>query len=619
MRPLFVLLGAFWLAAAADSQNIEERVESSTDPQDLQALWDDFRQHPLDLTQATVPEIALLPFFDKASAKEIVGFREEWRGFFNLDDVIALPNLTEAQRDVLRALTVVRLRQRRQSVVSLYSRAQNGEEGGIKPEAWSSRVRAVFRNSDTRAFLYGVRNPDEPEFFGEASGGIEMLYRPATARLMLGDYQYEFGTGLIFAAPFGAGDWLNANDALDPSAARGLDLRPSSNRRLTYRGAAATIERGIIDISILTSWSRRDAALSDSGALRITEGETSSSAELAEARNQQLEERLHGAGLRANFGFAELGIAGYSTHFDIPLAASESETQPQLCGRHLNAGSAHLTAHWHGMNAVTEVAATDPGGTAYQAALSFRSQNAGFSLYHVRADEDFFSLHSTQWNGFGTAAGNEEATGARIHALLPRHKFTIDINVDRTPFRTATSPLRKNGSSMAARWQCAVSEEFETVVRLSRRWNEDGSESEPWESVVTDAGRMEWTWSNARDAVQLRFELRSAKREMSGDRKLGSLLFLQGKHRLPGFADISGRLTFFNLESDDVAMQIYEMPLRGEYPLAALSGSGRRLSVTAARDWPYFRPAIKITQTRRTVDSGEQDDWTLGMELTYRR
>jgi hypothetical protein len=384
------------------------------------------------------------------------------------------------------------------------------------------------------------------------------------------------------------------------------------------RGAATEIRHGPLNLMLVGNWSRRDAAIGDSGAGRLTEGEPASSEELAAAREGQVEERLAGASVQVNFRGLRAGTTGYVSRFDPPLAPDVSDGEPELRGSGLRVGSVFVSAGRAGLNLTSEFAASNPGGVAHQTAVSCRGERVGLALYHLRADEDFFSPRSVQWDGFGAAAQNAEVTGARIQAIWPRHAFYAAMSVSRTPFRTATSPLKKSASLLEAHWRTALSAKSELHLRLTRRRGEDASENTAAQEVTTDAARAEWRLDNDQQNFRVRFELRSARRYGDSDNKLGSLLFVQGTQRTR-WLDVTARITVFHLENSDVAPQVYELPLRGEYPLVTLSGGGRRATLLLARDWPGFRTAAKVAHGRSSAADGDHDELTFGLEFTYRR
>jgi hypothetical protein len=618
MKCRFLLFWVFLLVVAAAAQELGDWVESSADPQELQAWWDDLRQNPLDLNRAASDEIARLPLFDRAAALAVTSARRERGGFSSLDDVLSLASLTDGQRNVLRELTTVEPLRGPRADISAFCTAGGRSDAHFYPASWSSRLRAIFRGERQHAYLFGVREAGTPDLLAETSLGVEFTQSSAGTRWLIGDYQCETGTGLVFASPFGTAQWLASYEALGPGEARGLGLRPSGNRRLLMRGAAVEIRRGPLDAVLVGDWSRRDAALGDSGAERLAEGEPVSSEELAVAREGQMEERLAGASAEVKMAGLRVGVTGYASQFNPALVPHRDQAVPELQGSHLRVGSVFASAGGAGLNLTSEIAASNPGGAAAQTALSFRGDQMGLSLYHVRADEDFFSPHSVQWDGFGSAAKNAEMIGARIRAIWPRHSLTAAFSSSRTPFRTATSPLAKSASSLEMHWRAALTTGSEVHLKLFRRYSEKAAESEPAQGVMTDGARAELRLGNERQSLHGRCEVRSARREGDTDRKLGSLLFVQGARRTR-WVEMTARLTFYHLENADVSMSVYELPLRGEYPLVTLAGSGERATLMMAREWRALSVAAKIAHGRKSLLKGDRDELSLGLEFTYRR
>jgi hypothetical protein len=350
----------------------------------------------------------------------------------------------------------------------------------------------------------------------------------------------------------------------------------------------------------------------------LTEGESASSEELAAAREGQVAERLAGASALVSSRGLRAGIAGYTSRFDPHLVPDASDAVPGLHGSDLRVGSVYVSANTVGLNLISEFATSSPGGTASQTAVSFRGERVGVALYQVHSDEDFYSPRSVQWDGFGAAAQNADVIGARMQAIWPRHTVTVALSSSRTPFRTATSPLTKSANSLETHWRAALSAASELHLRFARRYGEDASESAAAQEVTTDAARIELRLGDEQQTFRVRLEVRSARREGDADRKSGSLLFVQGTRRTR-WLEVTARLTVYHLESSDMAMQVYELPLRGEYPLVMLSGSGGRATLVLARDWSGFHTAAKIAHGRRSEADGDHDEMTFGLEFTYRR
>ncbi|HEY3294171.1 MAG TPA: hypothetical protein VGL38_01900 [bacterium] len=617
-RALFIL--AMLTCACGFAQNIEDWIEASPDPEALQAWLDELRQMPLDLNAATETEIAALPFFDERAAKAVIAERTVGNGFGSLGEALAVTELSREQRRVLSQFAGVTVDRKTVRTNAWFSAGYGGEPSEATPDAMWGRGRASFLSAGKRTGYLSVRRQaEDPALFEQAAVGLEMRPHRMVPHLMAGNFQYEAGTGLVFASSYGMANWLSSPDAVKPGEAGGLILRPSTSTRRMYRGAAVNVNWSPVDAVVLGSWNRMNGALGDSGATGLSEGQSSSTA-LDRARRDQIEERLFGFCVQTGFQGWRAGIAGYNAHYSptfIPVVTSSS--LPDFSGSSLRAGSLFLAMNGAGFGAMTELAGSYPGGRAIQGALFAQDSHAGVTLYHMNADANFFSPHSAPWGGFGEDASNQQSTGVRIRASWPQHTLLFSGHVDKTPYRTATYPLSKPASEIEARWTTTLSKPLEIDVLGRRGWTDDGSSTLPARRVRVDRGRVEVRWS-AQEEYRVRFEIRTAERDGQKSHGVGTLLFFQAKARVLD-SGVYARLTFFGLEEDGsgLPLQVYEGSIIGVYPLVGLSGSGRRVTTTVSHHWGGVAASVQAAQATYHAGGRDHSTFDVAFGLGYRR
>jgi hypothetical protein len=242
------------------------------------------------------------------------------------------------------------------------------------------------------------------------------------------------------------------------------------------------------------------------------------------------------------------------------------------------------------MDLLSEVAGSDPGGTAQQTAFSVRGSHLGLAVYHIAADASFFSPHSRLWGGFGGSRNNVLTTGVRLRAGWDRHVLTVSGSMERTPFRTATSPLAVRTSTMDARWRYAFSQPVEADVMAGREWRESANANLPAVLVTADRVRFDIALS-AHEEYQLRCEVRSSKTSAAGH-VLGTLVMVQARKQWQ-MTDAFVRLSLFNFGADGTTAQVFENSLSGSNPLVPMSGTGRRVSAVLSRRFRRATAAVK--------------------------
>jgi hypothetical protein len=148
-------------------------------------------------------------------------------------------------------------------------------------------------------------------------------------------------------------------------------------------------------------------------------------------------------------------------------------------------------------------------------------------------------------------------------------------------------------------------------VLASRSLREETSEAAASRTVRSDKLRFEML---TRHTIQykIRAEIKSVLSSESSDHALGTLLFVQAGSSVK-FIRYVARVTFFNFESTDAAMNVYENNVYGAYPLVALSGTGRRIAVLISPDFYKAHLSLKIAAT--STSAGEQFDG--GVELSF--
>lgn len=611
---IVILAGVLGLYAGP----LEDWIESSDKPEELQEWLDELARSPIDLNTASARQLAELPFFDMKSAGIVIAARNNRGGFRVLEEALAAEGLNDVQREILQRFTVVvfpAVTEVSQSVrvnVSGRSTEPEPDENGLR-----SRVRGDFNAPDRAAgFVSGQRQPEDADLFDEISAGIDLPARGGMPRLVLGDFQQESGTGLVFASSFGIAHWTAAAEQLQPSAAGRLRARPAADRRAVFRGAAAEMKFPSTTVTIL--WSRQwlDAAQDGDNITRITEGDSPSSMELKLARDDRLEESAGGFTAFYSRRNWQTGVAAIRSVFKPAVVSGENEW-PALSGSNLSVGSVFFRGTLNRVNCLTEFAASDPGGSAHQTALSFSGNSIGCTAYHIYAAEDFHSLHSKVWGGFGEEAQNVRITGVRLRTVLPRQTVVINGWTSRTPFRTATVPLRKSAQALEVKWRLAFSSEGALELLTGRRYREETNGEYAGSSLRTDRLRADLIIDRPQ-RIKLRYELRSVKEPGYGSHRMGSLLFAQGKSRWL-WLDAFLRVTLFHFENSDVAIGLYENTVSGSYPLVSLSGTGHRAALMITGRRGFWSGGIKIARTVSSVINEQNSAVEAAVSLSINR
>jgi hypothetical protein len=616
-RVCALLVMCLLVARVSLGQTLAEWVEAAVHPEDAAQIIDELTARPLDLNDATMPQIAALPGFDGETATRVMTVRDRNGGFRSLREASAELRLTPLQNIALRELCVVS------------TAAQSVKERlVVTGSAGEQQDRGVTKRSRSR-LRYEVQTPDGLHGFAlaqqqngavlvadDATTGIEFSLRHAPVRVVAGDFQFDHGTGLLASAAYGVSGWMRAGEIATPGEARGILLKPTTSVMSRWRGAAAEFARRRMSLAVGVGENSLDAGLTDDGTAHLIAAGASDDA-LGESRRGQLRERFALARSEISIARADLSAGIVHSEFEPALAMTSASLPIELTGYHLTTASVAARASARDLSAMIEVAGSQPGRGAVQAAVVERGENIAVAAYTTSVSPRYHAIHGRSWNGFAAQAENESQTGLRIAFTRGRHTIQVGANAEATPFRTATSPLRKTGSAVDARWSSDVNGAVAMAVLAARQWGEDTAEDASALATTRDRARLDLEWFTVPE-LTMRAELRRAASTGANDADRGTLVSVQVREGI-GAWRASARITMFDFESDAVSAATYESALSGEYPLVALAGSGSRSGVTVSRKLARGNVAARLSYQSSQSRTGLKSGWEAAMAWTVNR
>lgn len=607
---LFLLL-LFGFEAVAASP-LEDYLEGDTEAADRAAAIEELLAAPLDLNRASRAELLSLPWLSRSAAVAILRERSRLGGFRQFSQVTRIQELTGREVGLLRELARVGPAPTRPFRGSARLRS-GGRHGVVEPLTGGklegeSRVR-LHSASGAHGFVL-TRHPQGSLALSPlTSAGLEFGW--PSVRLLVGDYQAEFATGLVLAAPFGQAGWTRDALRVTPPQARGLRSSPTAAPLGHLRGAAVETWRRNLRISILLSSLELPAVLEGGHPVKFYRAAISAG-ELSAAREGQLREELAGFSLSASRGAVTFGVNGLWAGYRPGLSPTPTpETPEPLAGNLLRLGSLHLSAAHQGFVILAELAASSPGGKALQSAATFHAGPVAFGSFLTYADPDFHSPRSRVWDEFEAPAQNTRTVGTLLRAALENHTVTLRATSSATPFRTATSALSRTSSQLDARWR-AFWRNITLEVRAERDERETGGEEGPSRPVKITGGRLDVDIKSALH-LRLRSQIRRAESPASGHDGVGTLSFVQIGQKRPLWAWLA-RLTLFHVTSNAAALTVYENHLRGSYPLVHFFGDGSRKMVLLTRRSGSFQLGVKVARTDKIAHGERTWDWQFTLQ-----
>jgi len=393
-----------------------------------------FLANPLDLNKASTEELRSLFILGEDQVEELVRYREENGPYLSVYELQSLPSFDTPTLYRLMPFVQVRdhtsqinaslirriLSEKNNYFITRYERTLEKRKGYLPETDSASRYAgspdkfyARFRVSRPGDFSLGFTlEKDAGETFSfdpshrkpgfdYYSFHAQLINKGKIKNVMIGDYQAQFGQGLILGGGFGMG---KGSETITTMRRSNLGFMPytSLNEFGFFRGAAIAYQIApSLFVHSFVSHHYRDATLSSD---TTSEESTFASSMIATgfhrtpseiARRKQIGETNYGAVLQFRRRSLDAGIIFHQTRFSIPTYRDPLPyNQFSFSGnKNTNAG-AFLNYTFHNVTFFSEAAQTLGQGSAMLAGvLGSLTTRLEVSLLYRKYDRDFQSLY----------------------------------------------------------------------------------------------------------------------------------------------------------------------------------------------------------------------------------
>ncbi len=381
-------------------------------------------QNPIDLNTASAEELASIYVLSQLQIKSILDHRQQNGDFVSIYELQAVQNLDiETINKILPFIDVKykfsakNLKNSIENATEHYlvvrnsqtlEQAKGFEDGKYlgSPQHFYAR----YRLSHPKDFQVGFiveKDAGEKNYLDYYTFHVQLRNKGKLKNLVLGDYQVQFGQGLICSAGYTLG---KSSEAIATSRRSNLGIRPYGSllEGGYFRGAAATYQLGKIDLTAFYSATKRDASVDEGNDERedyfssvLTGGYHRTETEMA--RKNQISEQNIGVNAVFYLKNGQIGATMLNTQFDAFL-----QKRPLLYNKFEFSGKQNLvigtnfTYTWQNFNFFGEAARSSSGGLGaiggFVAALSRQVEWA----VNIRSyDKNFHSFYA---NAFGESS-----------------------------------------------------------------------------------------------------------------------------------------------------------------------------------------------------------------------
>jgi hypothetical protein len=305
-----LLLALALLVASPEAELFEDDI---TLPRDY--TWTEFlsqlRDNPLDLNRATAAELLQLPWLTPAIVGRLVARRAQAGRFRSTRELAGIEGIDSSVIDEIQPYV---------RVINRPSESKTGEMVRVRNDSLSrfraftryslaERVQADFGNLGLS--LVSAKDVGERDAFDFLAGGLD--YRGRQTRLAAGDFELQFGQGLVFSRP--RSFWLSSNTMRLPNPTS-LSLPGTFAENTFLRGVALNQGIGPLSVTVFLSRSRLDARPNPDSTIQSISYDGTHDDSAAIANKGRLLELLGGARLGYRRPGFMVGLSGYANRYD---------------------------------------------------------------------------------------------------------------------------------------------------------------------------------------------------------------------------------------------------------------------------------------------------------------
>lgn len=387
--------------------------------------------HPLDINRASSEELSSLYLLSPPQIGAIIAHREKFGDFLSIYE---LQTIEELDHDIIQKIlpfVAVKFHLNRKTLAESINRAsehylvirnqQNLEKsrGFLEKNYLGSpqHLYARYRLSHPKDFQIGLiieKDAGEKNYLDYATFHFQIRDKGQLKNLIIGDYQMQFGQGLVASAGFSLG---KSSEAVATTRRSSLGIRPYSSLVESgfFRGFAMTYRVKKFEITPFYSSIKQDAnadttnlsgnsyfgSILNSGYHRTTK-------ELQNAK--QIKEQNIGFNLNYVLPNGQIGGTLLQTTFDTPMQKSPYlYNQFEFSGQKNLVFGNYFTYTWQNLNFFGEAAHSSKGGMAVIGGLvgAFGKQ-IEFALNLRNYQKDFHSFYA---NAFAEGSRNINEKG----------------------------------------------------------------------------------------------------------------------------------------------------------------------------------------------------------------
>jgi hypothetical protein len=304
---------------------------------------EEFEREPININTADASMLAMIPGLDMNYTKLILEYRQRFGRFFSTDELFSIKGLPEHLIKDIKYFVTVDEAKRQQNEIkpSLNRFRKNGNINfrsrlsynlnninnivfdhfaGSKIKLYN---RLTISNKKWQAGIITEKDPGENSYYDFSSFHLLVKDQGILDKVILGDYIFEFGQGLVISRPF---SFSKTSDVTFPLKKKNGNIHAynSTDENRFLRGLAVSVKMKYLNLSLFYSDHKIDASL-DSIKMKILSFNNSGYHRTNLEIDNQHSAREIILGCSGGFSFNDLfhfGVLFFTTKFNKPLSGN---------------------------------------------------------------------------------------------------------------------------------------------------------------------------------------------------------------------------------------------------------------------------------------------------------
>ncbi|MFN3785106.1 MAG: hypothetical protein ACK4R6_14405 [Spirosomataceae bacterium] len=559
-------------------------------------------QSPLDINQVTAQDLRDLFLLSEPQISSFITYRTEINGFQDIYELQSIPDwpleLVEIISPLFKIKTTLQAtgrpffqRATEHYFLLRWDYTFERAKGYGDSTYLGSPVRQVgrYRWQHSRDFSFGFlfeKDPGEQKTTDYFSGHVQIQQKGNWKNILLGDYQVQFGQGLVLGAGFFVGKGGETIYTIRRSQG-GIRPYQSFVESGYFRGAAATYSLDKWECTLFASHVRRDAtptsfandSLFQFSSLSLT-GNHRTETEINRRKN--LLETNWGGNLTYSSKQFQIGMTLLHTLFNGEWKKSTSLANfHEFIGSQNTVGSVYYSlgkqnAHFFGEIAMSK---NQRLGQVHGLVASLHPQWEWAVLWRNYTP----AFHSFYGNGFAENSRtiNEKGFYSGIKFLVSKYQtWTAFVDTFQFPWLRFGTSGPSAGTQYALRWQYATRDKKQFVFQIQRKQRtqfsalhliDDTTIQNRWQALIQANSSSENRWI---------FQTRLVGNHTPQTQQSGGALLQDVKWKHKNW-QIQGRIGYFHTTDFDARVYAFENDVQFAVSFPSLYGQGVRSYIVA--------------------------------------